>query len=205
MSKVANIIDSLSRNASLVKEHAGKSITEKTEIMLRETRGPVANEVLSKNASDAVRASVTPQIKNATPVSAEATEKAKSKTAGFIGGLVKSSESPQAFIDLMLYEPFYKAIVQLKGGFLPEQEGINLAFEIINKKDFPKQKKDTAIKFLSDLANKMKETEQRLIKDAKKNSYYKELLQVHQNEKAKYEEIAEKMVNSGKLETNPFI
>ena len=46
MSKVTNIIDCLSHNASLVKELAEKSITEKTEIMLRETRGQVAKEIL---------------------------------------------------------------------------------------------------------------------------------------------------------------
>ena len=45
MSKVTNIIDCLSHNASLVKELAEKSITEKTEIMLRETRGQVAKEI----------------------------------------------------------------------------------------------------------------------------------------------------------------
>ena len=71
MSKVTNIIDCLSHNASLVKELAEKSITEKTEIMLRETRGQVAKEILSKNASDAVMASVTPQIKTTQPASAE--------------------------------------------------------------------------------------------------------------------------------------
>ena len=63
MSKVTSIIDSLSHNARLMKELAGKGTAEKTEILIRETRGQIADEVLSKNASDAVRASVTPQIK----------------------------------------------------------------------------------------------------------------------------------------------
>ena len=205
MSKVTNIIDCLSHNASLVKELAEKSITEKTEIMLRETRGQVAKEILSKNASDAVMASVTPQIKTTQPASAEKIEEAKSKTGDFIGKLVKGSESPEAFVDLILYKPFYKAVLQLKGGFLPEEEGIDLAFEIINKKAYPKTKKDEAINFLFNLATKMKETEQRLLKDAKRNSYYEELLQVHRKDMTKYKEQSEKMVNSGKLESNPFI
>ena len=63
MSKVTSIIDSLSHDARLMKELAGKGTAEKTEILIRETIGQIADEVLSKNASDAVRASVTPQIK----------------------------------------------------------------------------------------------------------------------------------------------
>ena len=36
--------------------------------MIRETRGQIADEVLSKNASDALRASIIPQIKTKRPV-----------------------------------------------------------------------------------------------------------------------------------------
>ncbi len=68
MIKVTNVIDGLSHNASLEKKLAGKgitgNITEKAEVMLRETKGQVADEILSKKANDAIKATVTPQIKN---------------------------------------------------------------------------------------------------------------------------------------------
>ena len=205
MSKVTKVVDSLNHNAGSTKELIGKDPVRQAETMIRESIGEVTKEVLSKDASDAIKASVTPQIKTTKPASAEKIEEAKSKTGDFIGKLVKGSESPEAFVDLILYKPFYKAVLQLKGGFLPEEEGIDLAFEIINKKAYPKTKKDEAINFLFNLATKMKETEQGLLKDAKRNSYYEELLQVHRKDMTKYKEQAEKMVNSGKLESNPFI
>ena len=68
MSKFSTIVDGLNHKTSLLKELNGKSIANKTEIMLRETRGQVADELCSKNASDAIRASITPQIKTKRPV-----------------------------------------------------------------------------------------------------------------------------------------
>lgn len=63
MSNVAKVVDGVSHNAGLVKELIGKSSVEQAETMLRETRDAVADEVLSKDASNAIIASVSPQIK----------------------------------------------------------------------------------------------------------------------------------------------
>lgn len=65
MSKVTKVVDSLNHNAGLTKELIGKDPVRQAETMIRETRGKVTEEVLSKKASDAIRASVTPQIKEA--------------------------------------------------------------------------------------------------------------------------------------------
>ena len=89
MSKVSTIIDSLSHKASLLKELNGKSVAEKTEIMLRETR----DEVLSKNASDAIKARVTPQIKN-TDSNIIKTAKTFLKNAGYTENAINEF-SPQ--------------------------------------------------------------------------------------------------------------
>ena len=58
-----NNVDSLNHIAGLVKELFGKDPVIQAETMLRETRATVTAEVLSKNASNAIKASVTPQIK----------------------------------------------------------------------------------------------------------------------------------------------
>ena len=144
---------------------------------------------------------------------AKVKEQVLSETANRFGSLIKDLGSADAFADIMLYKPFYKAKLRLKCGEFPESDGINLAFEIINKNYFPKTKKDEAIKFLSDLANKMKEVEQTLIKETnKKNSFLgssehiiEELLPKHKKEMASYAEQTEKMVKLGKLDSNPFV
>ena len=143
----------------------------------------------------------------------EVKEQVMSETAIRIGSLIKDIGSVDAFVNIMLYKPFSMAKLRLKCGEFPESDGIKLAFEIINKNCYPKTKKNEAIKFLSDLANKMKEIEQRLIKESnKKNSFLgssehiiEELLPAHRKEMASYTEQAEKMVKSGKLDSNPFV
>ena len=68
MSKVTKVVDSLHHNASLVKELIAKDPVTQAEIMIREARGKVTEELFSKNASDAIRASIMPQIKTKRPV-----------------------------------------------------------------------------------------------------------------------------------------
>ena len=138
-------------------------------------------------------------------------EQVLSETADRFGSLIKALGSADAFADIMLYKPFYQDKLRLKRGELPVWGGIKVAFEIINKDYFPKTKKDEAIKFLSDLANRMKEVEQNIIKEAnKKDSVWsksfieEEILPAHKKEMANYAEQAEKMVKLGKLDSNPF-
>lgn len=132
------------------------------------------------------------------------------ETADRFGSLIKDLGSADAFVDIMQYKPFYQDKLRLKRGELPVWGGIKVAFEIINKDYFPKTKKDEAIKFLSDLANRMKEVEQNLIQEAnKKDSVWsnviEKVMQAHRNNMASYTEQAEKMVKSGKLDSNPFV
>ena len=144
---------------------------------------------------------------------AQVKEQVMSETADRFGSLIKDLGSADAFADIMLYKPFSKAKLRLKCGEYPESDGIKLAFEIINKNYFPKTKKNEAVKFLSDHANKMKEIEHNLMEEAnKKNSFLgsrehiiKELLPAHKKEMTSYAEQAEKMVKLGKLDSNPFV
>ena len=71
MSKVTSVLDTISHRAGLLKELKGKSPVRQTEIMQRETRGIVADEVLSKEANDAIKASLTPKIKKSSHISEE--------------------------------------------------------------------------------------------------------------------------------------
>ena len=111
MSKVTSIIDSLSHNARLMKELAGKGTAEKTEILIRETRGQIADEVLSKNASDAVRASVTHHIKNTSSVSAEEKETIMRNVASNVS---EYFPGPTSLLDIIAYFQYPKHVKREK-------------------------------------------------------------------------------------------
>ncbi|MCQ2753503.1 MAG: hypothetical protein MJ231_00470 [bacterium] len=204
-----NVIDSINHSLSLINELTGKGIAEKTEIAIRETIDKVADKVLSKEASDAIKSSVSAQIKTIPPVFAIEMETARFKTANAIGYLIKESGFPQTFVDSVLYEPLYRASLRIQRNGFPERKDIDFAFKIINEKTHPEKIKDTAAKTLSDLATVMKKTEQELIaeQDAKRPSCFnlEELLKTLREDMDRYKKRAEKMVNSGKLEFNPFV
>lgn len=114
MSKVTNVVDSLSQNASLVKELIGKDSVRQAEIMIRETRGKVADEVCNKNTSDAIRASITPQIKKTKQaidvnIVSKGLDSSKTRLDYFnkeFGGCVKSIEFNKAENEYIVSERY---------------------------------------------------------------------------------------------------
>ena len=141
----------------------------------------------------------------------ETAENVKRDRADLLGSLVKSSGSGEAFVDFMLYKPFYIAKLQLKGGSIPLQEdGIKQAIDIIDKKTYPKKIKGEAILFLSELAKKMKEKEQNLLKESNRKDGWgkyitEELLPALRKEIEKLNNQIERLVKDGKLDYNPFL
>ena len=71
----ASLINDINHKTNLLKEMHGKSQAYNTEVMIREKREPVTDEVLSKNANEAIKANISPQIKHNFSVQREFVEK----------------------------------------------------------------------------------------------------------------------------------